>query len=224
MTELTTRIICFAHKFWRNNGVRYSPSRSSDLWVSLPFTRRFFLQNRLAGLVPPSDQVYWYPSWFKIGKITHVTPSVSSWIEYWYTMSIGERSGNSADRKIRKIGEYRKIGWLEKINPDFEPWFGDFRKFGDSGKSASDRGSAGAATKNYVRIGGRSARPKLFAEIATLICLSLINYQKINFYHFETFIDNSKLDIFRYFSILYAINFIVSKLFLVSFIHCLMLT
>ena len=46
--------------------------------------------------------------------------------------------------------------------------FGDFRKFGVFGKSASDRGSAGAAAKYYVQIGGRPARPKIFAEIATL--------------------------------------------------------
>jgi len=47
--------------------------------------------------------------------------------------------------------------------------FGHFRKFGDFGKSASDRGSAGAAAKNYVRIGGRPARPKIFAEKPPLL-------------------------------------------------------
>ena len=47
--------------------------------------------------------------------------------------------------------------------------FGDFGKSGCFGKSASDRGSAGAATKNFVRIGDRPAKSNIFAEIATLL-------------------------------------------------------
>ena len=37
------------------------------------------------------------------------------------------------------------------------------------GKSGSDRGSIGVALKFFCRIGGWSAKPKFFAEIATLV-------------------------------------------------------
>jgi hypothetical protein len=66
----------------------------------------------------------------------------------------------SIGRGIRKTGDFRKIGRFGIP--------GIFGKSGSFGESASDRGSAGAATKNFVRIGDRPAKRKIFAEIATL--------------------------------------------------------
>jgi len=61
--------------------------------------------------------------------------------------------------RIGKIGKNRsaeqgKFGRGIRVNRVIRT-FGDFRKFGDFGKSASGRGSAGAAAKNYAQIGGR---------------------------------------------------------------------
>jgi hypothetical protein len=67
----------------------------------------------------------------------------------------------SVGRGIRKTGDIRKIGSFGIS--------GVFGKSGSVGKSASDRGSAGAATKNFVRIGDRPAKSNIFAEIATLV-------------------------------------------------------
>lgn len=77
--------------------------------------------------------------------------------------------------EITVIGSSGKIGWSGNSenrgyseNRELRN-FGDFRKIGEFRQSASDRGSAGAATKNFVRIGDRPAKPKIFAEIATLL-------------------------------------------------------
>ena len=67
----------------------------------------------------------------------------------------------SIGRGIRKTGDFRKIGRFGIP--------GIFGKSGSFGESASDRGSAGAATKNFVRIGDRPAKRKIFTEIATLV-------------------------------------------------------
>jgi len=71
----------------------------------------------------------------------------------------------SVGRGIRKIGDIWKIGSFGIS--------GIFGKSGSVGKSASDRGSAGAATKNFVRIGDRPAKSNIFAEIATLLLMMI---------------------------------------------------
>ena len=112
--------------------------------------------------IRPAEQGNFWPIlrqfWLiKLAKVTICTKSIKD-AAFSGLEKIAKFPGNSENRGISEFRQIRGSG--------------EFRNSGKSGKPASDRRSAGEATKKLFRTGVRPARPKFFSEIATLAQLN----------------------------------------------------